>query len=308
LGRTGAFGYLLYGWESTFKGGATTRDKVFGRGQRVTGVTTRNNLENIYEIGSRVVSKGIFKQLEGSLGLEWILANPWFFKAVMGKVTTTGSVAPYTHTFEKDKSFVSMDVELGFAGETANVLRRLKGAVFNSLTLTGTVGDAIKCRGDILYFDESVTAGTLGTASVDTFDPFIWSQATLKIPAGGNALAEVQSFEITIANNALPIFGLGDYKAGNVAPQALDITGRLSITMKDKTFLDYLRTEVADCEFKITNGLTGASERSITFNGTGVLFGESSSTMEPNALVLEDLPITIRDATIVAVNATSTVP
>ena len=304
-GRTGAYGYILYGWEDSFGNGASTRDKVFGRAQRITGITRRENPEPIYELYQRTVDDWFLRNFEGRVSLEWILANPWIFKAVMGSVSTTGT-GPYTHTFTKAKSLVSMEIENGFEGASANVVRYFRGAVVDSLTLTATVGDAVRVRADIAYFKETIGT-TLGTATIDSFDPFTFAHATLELP-DGTVLAEVQTFELTIANNVLGLYGLGSRYAVGAIPRALDLSGRITITMKDSTLLGYLGVEQDDIEFKVTNGLTGADERTITFKGTGVMIGEHGTSMEPNELVLEDLAFRIRELTIEAINNTSSVP
>jgi len=304
-GRTGAYGYVLYGWEDSFGNGATTRDKVFGRGQRITGVTRRENPEPIYELNERTVSSWFLRNFEGRVGLEWILANPWIFKAVMGSVSTSGS-SPYTHTFTKAKQLVSIEIEDGLEAASANVVRFYRGAVVDSITLTATVGDAIRARADVLYFKETIGT-TLGTPAVDSFDPFTFANATLELP-DGTVLAEVQTFELTIANNALGLYGLGSRYAVGAIPRALDLSGRITITMKDSTLLGYLGSEQDDIEFKVTNGETGADERTITFKGTGVMIGEHGSSKEPNEIVMEDLTFRIRELTIEAINNTSSVP
>jgi len=306
MGRTGAYGYLLYGWESSFRGGASTRDKVFGRGQRITGISRRENIEAIYELYQREPGSAMYKQQEGSLSIEWILANPWFFKGVMGSASTDGA-GPYTHTFSKAKDFVSMDIEVGFEAEDANVVRRFKGAVFNSVSITASVNDLIRVRGDIRFFEEPTPTTTLGTAVIDSFEPFSFQHATLQIP-NGTTIAEVQSFELTIGNNANPIWGLGSEYAAAAIPRGFDAAGRLNVTMKDASFINLLRDSAASLKLTITNGESGADERTITFNGTDVYFGEHSTALEPNALVIEHLPILIRDLSITAVNNTSTIP
>lgn len=304
-GETGAKSYLLYGWETTFRNGSSTRDKVFGRGQRVTGVNRRENLDMVYELYYREPQTGIYKQTEGTIAVEWILANPWFLKAVMGQTTPSGS-GPYAHTFTKTKDLVSMEIEIGHE-VGSNVVRKFRGAVFNSVTLTGAVGDTVRTRADIMFFEEATPGTTMGTPAVDSFDPFAFQHATLEIPSG-TPIGEVQSFELTITNNALGVFGLGSEKAVQVIPQAFDVRGRMSTTLKNSTFINNLRSSSATLKFIVTNGLSGQNERSITFTGTGVFYPEQSTTYEPNTLVLEDVPVFIRDLEVVAVNNTPTCP
>jgi hypothetical protein len=300
--RTGAFAYLRYGWESTFKGGAATRDKVFGRGQRITTFTRNDNPEIIFELGTREARASVFKQLEGSFSVEWILSNPWFFKGLMGTVATSGT-GPYTHTYTKTKLPQTLEIEVGMELSGGNVVRNLKGAVISSVTLTSAVGEVIRASADILYADETVGTA-LSSYLVDTFDPFAFQHATLEIP-GGTVLGEVQRFELTINNNGLLVYGLGDHRASSGIWQAFEAAGRLSITMKNATLLNYLRGEQASGKLTIQ---TSASNK-IEINMANLVFGEHSVTVEPNALIIEDLPILVRDIpSIVATNSTATHP
>lgn len=302
--RTGAFAYLRYGWESTFKGGATTRDKAFGRGQRITNITRRENPELIFELGERPALASVFKQFDGSLSLEWILASPWFFKGLMGSVSTTGT-GPYTHTYSKTKLPQTMEVEVGVSASGANVVRNFKGVVFSSATLTAAQSEVVRVRAEMVYADETVTTPTsVPGAIVDSFVPFAFQHATLELPTG-TTLGEVQSFELTINNNALLVYGLGDPKAVSGIWQAFEATGRLTITLKNATFLNYLRSEVSTAKLTIST----ATDNKIEINMSGLVFGEHSVSIEPNALIVEDLPIAVRDITsIVAVNNTGTHP
>ncbi|MCS7136737.1 MAG: phage tail tube protein [Candidatus Caldarchaeum sp.] len=300
--RTGAFAYLRYGWESTFKTAATTRDKVFGRGQRISSLTRRENPELLYELGGRIAQASAFKQFEGAVSVEWILSNPWFLRGVMGQVTTTGS-GPYTHTFTKTNLPQSMTLEVGATLSGSNVVRTLSGCVFSSVAISASVGELVRVRGEIMYASEAVGT-TAASPLVDTFEPFVFTHATLEIPQG-TVIAEVQSFDLTINNNALMVYGLGGREPVSAVWQAFDASGSLSVTMKNATFLNYLRSEVGNGRLVVSSG----ANNSITFNLSGLTFGEHSVSVEPNALVVENLPIQIRDIpSIVAINNVATAP
>lgn len=288
--RTGAFAYAKYGWESTFRGGATAYDKVFGRGVRITGLSVSHNAELIPELGVREYQGWVFKQFEGSVSVDWIYSNPWFFRAVMGQVTTSGT-GPYTHSYTKTKLPPSFAIEIGSQLSGGNVVRFLKGCVVNTLTLTASVGEVIRVSADILYAEESL-GSTLSTPIVDTFEPASFAHATLELP-NGTVLGEVQTFDLTIGNNALRVFGLGDIYATSAVWQNFDATGRLSVTFKNATFLNYLRTAVANGKLKIQL----STDNSLTINFADLVFGEHTQSFEPNALLLEDVPILIRNIT-----------
>jgi len=308
-GITGAFGSLQYKQESALKTvhGADVA-KTFGRGQKLSNINIKQNLELIYELGVRTAQKGVFKQFEGTLSAEWVLANPWWLRYLFGKRVTTG-VGPYTHTYSKSNSLASIQVEAGLDLAT-DVVRKFSGCVLNSITITAAINELAKVRGDFMFAKEEVTGTTFTSPIVDSFEPFSFTHATLELP-DGTVIAEVQSSELTIANNVQMIWGLGDPEAVGFVPQALDITGRLNVTFKNATILDYVknRTEIASLALKFANGEAGASERSFDFIGDGVLFDEHSTALEPNVLVMEDVPLRLREATCVVVNnspATST--
>ena len=299
--RTGAFAYVKYGWESTFKGGSTSRNKVFGRGQRVTSITRNENAEKIYELGERPAQHIIYKAFEGSASFDFYLSNPWLFKAVLGNVSTSGS-GPYTHTYTVAKMPVSMEIEVGFQGSGGDVVRLLRGAVANTFSLTAGVNELVRARLDVMYADE--VAGTISSAIVDTYEPFVFQHGTLEIPSG-TPVAEVQSFDLTITNNAMLVWGLGDTKASSSIWQNFDPVGRISVTMKDRTFIDRLRTITSSGALK----LVFASNHQIIFNFSDIGYGEHTVGFEPNALVVEEVPIIMRSLTnIQAINSTGTHP
>jgi len=308
--RPGGLVTLAYGWETGFTSGSGSVDKSFGRGQRVTNATVRENPEIIYELGSRFASTVAFKQFEGSLSLEWIMSNPWFFKGLMGVATTTsGTPFPQsTHSFTKTSgSIPSMEVDVGFVASSGAITRKMMGAVVNSVTLTGAINDVVRVRAECPYYREPSVTLSYGTPTVDTFAPVTFCNASLII--GGNIIAEVQSFELTVGNNIQPIFGLGSCFAQGAIPTQFDAVGRMSVTMKDASFLGLLRTEVTSGVLYLNNGQTSNSMVTLTIGLNGLNFGEHSVNYQPNQIVIENMPIAIRDIpSIIAINGTNVVP
>ena len=299
--RTGVYAYVKYGWESSFGSGASTRDNVFCRGQRVTGLGDRHNLQLIPELGYREVKGWVYRNFEGALSVEGVLSNPWWLKALMGSVTTSGS-APYTHTFTKAKTLPSMEVEVGFRGEDGDVVPLLRGAVINSATISTAVGEVATLRLDIYYSDR--TSGTYGSPTVDTFIPFTMEHCTLQIPSG-TTIGEVQNLELTITNNVYRLYEIGGYKQKGAIPQQFDVTGRFTVALKDSTLLNNVRGSQSTGKIIISSG----SDNSITVNMADLLFEEWSLPIEPNAPVILELPFRACDITsIVAVNNSSSVP
>ena len=86
--------WLTYGWETTYGTAITSSNKTFGHGTRVTGLNRRNNMEKVFSQGYRVAQKIVPKRFEGSISVEFVLSNPWFFRAVQGAAATDGGATP----------------------------------------------------------------------------------------------------------------------------------------------------------------------------------------------------------------------
>jgi hypothetical protein len=306
--RTGGLVSLAYGWETAFTSGSASVAKVFGRGQRVTNATRRENPENIYELGSRTINSVVYKQFEGTLSLEWILSNPWFFKAFMGVATTTSGAPVSTHVFTKTSGVLpSIETDVGFAASSGAITRKMMGMVMGSVTLTASINDVIRVRGEFPYYREPAISMAFAAPSVDTFAPLTFCNASLII--GGNTIAEVQSFELTLNNNPQPVFGIGSCNAQGAIPTQFDAVGRMAVTMKDASFLGMLRSEVTSGSLYITNGLTSNSLVTIAVSLNGLNFGEHTVSYQPNQIIVENLPITVRDILdITSQNNTTAVP
>jgi hypothetical protein len=298
--RAGGLVSLSYDWESGFTSGATSfTGKAFGRGQKVTNVDVKHNPEVIYELGFRNAQAVAYKQFEGSMGIEWIMSNPWIFKAFMGVSSDSAlSGGVYTHTYTKTSSTLStMEVDIGFVASSGNITRKLMGAVVDSLTLTGAINDVIRVKANIPFFREPAITLSYGAPVVDTFAPTTFANASLVI--GGNTIAEVHSFEIALNNNTQPIFGIGSMNAQGAIPTQFDAAGRMAVTMKDASFLNMLRTEQTSAQFVITNGLSGGGLVNVVVNMNGLNFGQHTVSYQPNQIIIENLPITVRDIPVV---------
>jgi hypothetical protein len=294
--RAGGLVSVDYDWETGFTSGcAMTSSKVYGRGQRVTNVDVRENPEIIYELGYREAQAVAYKQFEGSMSLEWIYSNPWFFKAFMGVASdSTLSAGVYTHTYTKTSGVLpSMEVDVGFVASSGVITRKLLGAVADSLTLTGAINDVIRVKMSVPFFREPAVTLSYGAPIADTFAPFTFANASLIV--AGNTIAEVQSFEIAANNNVQPIFGLGSYMAQGAIPTQFDVTGRLSVTMKDYSWIGLLRSEVTSATLVITNGGTSNQLVTTSIFMNGLNFGEHTVSYQPNQIIIENLPITVRD-------------
>lgn len=311
----GVKSWVKYGWETTFGQTATTIDKSFGHGVRITTLTRRNNLERVFALGARNAQKLLVRKFEGVKTIEFQLANPWFFKAVMGTVTTTGS-GPYTHTFSESDVLPSITIENDIATDTPSVAKLL-GAKVATCVLTATVGEAVRVRLDVPYVNE-IFSSTTSSPVAETFEIMTFAQGTLEMPMG-TTVGLVQNVEVTIANNGEILWALGSrFGQQNVAKQR-EYTIRMSVAFQDSaTILQKFYggtsgpvtspAETATLNLIFDNGLTGTNQRQVKLAFTGIQFDEESLAQDPTAVILEDAVAFARNLTLTAITNTSTPP
>ena len=328
---TGAQAYLCYGWESTFNTPVTqsSRNKYFGRNVRATTMSVQSNFEYLYELYQRQASVGRYKQFEGSLSIDSILASPWIFKAALGKVTDGGSAGAYTHTFARLASGTTgmcalppMTVEAGEMLPSGNVVRTFSGAVVKSLRMSGAVNDWIKLTTDMFFAQEQTVGNTLNTnTGPDSFQPFIFADGTLSIYTGGawTAVAEIQNVDLTMNNNILPIYGLNSRFAVEVLAQQFETDLKMTVVFKDATYLSDFLGQTALSTATSTGGtantayqalFTATDGTKVEFDGTTLAYVSDFGVrgFEPNALILEDVSVQTVDAAVVATDTTQTSP
>lgn len=309
---------LVYGWESTFKTEATTKDKVFGRGQELTTLTLNNNPELLYTLGSRFGESIVARQLTGSWGIRARLSNPWFLQGFFNSVSTVDNGnGSYTHTFSfsGNSNPKSLTIAVGVPAPDENIARILLGGVITDISISCSVNELVELSLSGIYADESLST-TLPSAVSETEDAFTFAQGTIELPSG-TTIAEVQSISLTLRNNALMIYGLGSRKPNSFVDRNIEVTGDLSLRLRSSTYLKYLYgnssatspqnsvDEIANMKLTFTNGKTGADKREIVVEITGVMLNSLSMPIRPEDLVRISIPFTGRQVQIKATNSTS---
>ena len=141
--RTGASSYIRYDWEDTFGTSAfnDSTDKAFGLQQRLTSFALNHSRKDLPQLNQVEIDSYAYGQQNGSLGVEFVLSNPWIFRALYGAQATTGS-GPYVHTWGTTgsvsgaKTITPFSVEVGFASEAENIVRQTKGCILNNLDIS----------------------------------------------------------------------------------------------------------------------------------------------------------------------------
>jgi len=327
--RTGAFGYLQYGYEMCFGTEACVLVDVFGLEQKITNWSITNNritLAGLDAIEPQIYAYGATR---GSLGIDFVLSNPFWLSTMYCMVATaanTPTCGSHTHTFTNpDKLRQSISIEVGTEQGATDVVRTLTGAVVNSLSLRSSIGEVIRASADISYANEIEGCAIDASPATDPDNfPYTFAYGNLTTTAG--TIANLQSFDITLNQNSDLLYTHNTSVADTAYRRLFEITGSFTATYVDSDMLTdiYKQAHLAggtglDCTtfareqttmtLVFDNGQTGVgAEKTITLTGTGVGFADHSVSIEPNEPIFETLNWQIRTLAAVAVNQTASAP
>ena len=328
--RTGAFTYLQYGLESTFGTfpcPTSTVDSVFGLEQKITNWNFTNNRITLAALNQLEPQIYAYGTTRGSLGLDFVLSNPWWLRTIYDRRVTAdgGACAVTSHTYDINSKLIS-SIALEIAAEEGcmDVVRRITGGIVNSVSLRSAIGEVVRASVDISYASETEMCHAIQACpSGDTCNfPYTFAFGTLTTTAG--TIAELQSFDITLNQNPDLLYTHNTSIAPSAYRKLFEITGSFTASYLDVELLRDIYAQAHDTAgagidgegfareqttltLTFSNGLSCMNlERSITLTGTGVGFADHSATIEPNEPIFETLNWQIRDMTVVADNATLT--
>jgi len=302
--RTGASSYVRYDWEDTFGTAAFSNSthKAFGLNARLGSWTLGHSPKDLPRLNQVEVAQYAYGQQTGALTVDFVLSNPWIFRALYGAQTTTGS-GPYVHTWGTTgdisgaKTITPFSVEVGFAAQDANIVRTATGCILNSLAIGATIDGTIDCSADISYGNEADNGTTYHSAppTDDLNFPYTFAHGELRwygddaadTDANGSVVAELQSANITFAQNPTLLYTVGSHKAVSSYRRVFDITGNFQASwVNNKKLLQlldqiekpltksFIREGVAgasvDAILTFDNGGTGTAKKSITLKLSGV--------------------------------------
>jgi len=301
--RTGASSYVRYDWEDTFGTSAfnNSTHKAFGLNARLGSWTLGHSPKDLPRLNQVEVAQYAYGQQTGSLSVDFVLSNPWIFRALYGAQATTGS-GPYVHTWGTTgdvsgaKTITPFSVEIGFAAEDANIVRAATGCILNSLSIGATIDGTVDCSADITYGNEADN-GTTYHASPPNDDvnfPYTFAHGSLHwygddgadTDSDNSKVAELQSANVTFSQNPALLYTVGSHKAVSSFRRVFDITGNFQASwVNNKKLLQLLdqiekpntssiREGVAgaavDAILTFDNGGTGTAKKSITIKLSGV--------------------------------------
>ena len=321
--RTGASAYLKYEYETSFGTGGTP-NKKFGLEDRLTNWALSHSRIDMPQLNQTTIANYAYGQQAGSLSVGFKLSNPWIFESVYGAAPAPPSPSSgvYTHTYgaTQPKDITTLVCEVGYDGDSADIVRTMRGCIVNSLGISTSIGSTVDCTVDMSYGKESGPNTSLGTAPTEPTEQFAYTFAHGVIKVGGNTLAQVQDLDLTFGQNPSLLYGIGSNHAVNTYRQVFDLTGRFRASLLNKNLLEgvlaqigqntsttYEETISGSPAFElIFQSTASATQNEIKITGTGLAPTYLNiSGIEPVEPIFEEINWRVKSATIVAKNTQS---
>ncbi len=307
------------GWTKAV-GSHTKSDETFvpfGQGVEVT-ISRSNNAERIYGVGARNATATINKQYGGTFTFNGSLSNAYWLLGVLGANSDGGTTGAYTHTYTETDILPSFTTTTSFELGTTDFASDLIGCVINQCTISAAVNEALKFSLEGTYRYENLGTTKL-TDNPDIEPIFTFAHGTIEMP-DGTTIAAVQSFELTISQNAEPVYGVGSRFMTGVVAKNREYNFSMTAAFKDYTaLLTYFMngtssatnpdagsgTEIATLELTFTND----DGDILDINLTGVHLSEETLPQNPTEVVKEDVSGWARGCTnIIYTNDVQTAP
>lgn len=289
----------------------------FGQGVEVT-ISRNNNAERIYGVGARNATATVNKQYGGAFTASGVLTNAYWLLGVLGANSDGGIAGAYTHTYTEANILPSFTTKTSFELGTTDFLTALIGCVVNTCTISAAVNEALKFSLEGTYRYENLSTTALND-NVDVEPVFTFAHGSIEMPDGTD-IAAVQSFELTIVNNAEPVYGVGSRFMTGIVAKNREYNFTMTAAFNDYTdLLTYFMngtaiatapaagsgTEIATLELTFTND----DGDILDINLTGVHINEETLPQNVNEVVKEDVTGWARACTnIIYTNDVQTAP
>jgi hypothetical protein len=316
--RTGASAYLKYQYETSYATGGTP-NKKFGLQDRLTNWSLTHNRIDMPRLNQTTIHKYAYGQQNGSLSVGFVLSNPWVFRSVYGAspAPPSPSSGVYTHTWgaTQPKNVDSIVCEIGYDGDSADIVRTVRGCVVNSLGISTSIGETVGCSIDMTYGKEIAPTTSIGTAPTEPTEEFAYTFAHGKVTVGGNVIAQVQDVDMTFAQNPDLLYGIGSNHAVSTYRRVFDLTGRFRASLLNKNLLEGVLAQIGvntSTTFEETLGgspelelvfqsTASATQSEVKITGTGLAPTDLSITgIEPVEPIFEEINWRIKSATVAA--------
>ncbi len=337
--KTGAFSYLQWGEEEDACCNSTYGvpppcigdvDKPFGYEQKITNWSFTNNPIVLQQLDNIHLKNYAFGRTQGSIGIDAVLANPFWLRNIFGPPIETLCADPFLNTYNilcvsHEYLGNSFTIEVGYENAAADITRQLSGAIINSVSLRSTVGETVKASFDISYASEkeaSVCIDATPAAEVisggGNFIPYTFAHAQLETnetccTCCPVLVSEVQCLDFTINPQQEMLWGLGSNAAVSSFKKFFELTGSFKSPWKDTSEYDNVKEQLAldgtteDREqhnlvvtFANCIAACTAGRRDIIFTFGGISIRSFDLTVEPNEPMWQTIPWQARCVSVAA--------
>ena len=287
----------------------------FGQGIEVN-MSRTNNAERVFGVGARNATATVNKQYGGTMTISGVLSNAYWLLGVLGTNVDGGSVGAYTHTYSEADILPSFTTDLGFELGTTDFESSVIGCVINTCTISAAVNEALKFSLECFFRYENL--GTTKSADIPCVEPvFTFAHGSIEMP-DGTTIAAIQNFELTIVNNAEPVYGVGSRFMTKVVAKNREYNFSCTAAFNDYTdlltyFMDGTNSASApatgsNAETTLELTFTNDAGDILDINLTGVVLTEETLPQSPNEVVKEDVTGWARGCGIVYTNEIEIAP
>ncbi len=289
----------------------------FGQGVEVT-VERSNNAERVFGVGARNATATVNKQFGGSLTVTGVLSNAYWLLGVLGVNNDTGESGAWIHTYTEADILPSFTTTTSFELGDIDFATDLIGCVINSCTISAAVNEALKFSLECTYRYENLGETKLNNLA-DTEPVFTFAHGSIEMP-DGTKIAAVQSFELTINNNAEPVYGVGSRFMTGVVAKNREYNFSMTAAFNDYTdLLTYFMGGTNSASAPAAGNSTNIATLELTFtnddgdildiNLADVSINEETLPQSPTEVVKEDVTGWARSCTnVIYTNDIQTAP
>lgn len=275
-------GYL---WEDNgFRNAPTDSTyKIWGHDAQVTAAEGGHEAVRVFNPNSNRAADIIEQAFQGSFSLESVITNPWWLRGVLGTASTSGTSAPYTHTYQGGPPD---PLRIAMANEDNEHERTLMGCVISDIEVSVEVEGNATLSIDGAYAKEKNPdeSGNIFTQPTPEERPMTFAQATLDV--GATTYQLVQSASLSLSLNTEMIRELGDRYPVTFSPKVFDVSLDFSRVRKDNADIDrfYDGTDTMSqtvenektLDLLFDNGESGSDKNSLSFEMSGAIPNELS--------------------------------
>ena len=306
--RTGAHGYILYGWEtSNFGTVAASINRAFGLKTSIGTLSLTNNRIDLGKLGQVETAAYAYGQQSGSLSINYVLADSVtsgsetsgdIFRAIFG--APTGTVYGGLTQGSTPKVSESMTIDVGFetgedsyvSGHTDYKVRTLQGCVLNSLSISTAVNDVVNVSTDFAFGIENAPSKSFSAPTITCGNPYTFAHAKLKLATGTETsvseITLIQDTDLTFTVNNELLYGLASNQATSSFRRMLDITGRFKVAWSDWKLYERMLAQIG-------KGSSGNRESNISTQSEGTVELELKFTNGTKSITIELAGISFTD-------------